>query len=210
MTLSLSRPWASLGSPFAMIALLVGAYCSAIAWTSARTTVVLEASDPALHVANGVLYRGTTPFDGAVVERHANGSEKRRTPYRSGLREGTVLVWSDDGSLLEDRSYELGKEHGTHTGWYPDGTRRFEYHYVRGLADGMQEEWYANGQPYTRFEYRAGHEEGRERMWTEQGVLRANYVVDRGRRFGLMGTTGCTGAPDSTARSERSRASNEP
>ena len=101
--------------------------------------------------------------------------------------------WYADGRLRTERSYVDGREDGLHRGWYSDGSPMFERRYQRGLAQGIQREWFADGKPYTEFTYVDGHESGRQRMWTEYGALRANYVVREGRRFGLMGSTGCEG-----------------
>lgn len=101
-----------------------------------------------------------------------------------------------NGQVAERREYHNGREVGTHRGWYPNGARRFVYHYADGVMEGVQEEWYADGRPYTRFEYVAGHESGRQQMWTDRGTLRANYVVEGNRRFGLMGTAGCMGTAE--------------
>lgn len=167
-------------------------------WTLARPAVAVAAEDVQLQVKNGVLFRAGVPFDGVVQERYANGQRKRVTPYRLGMREGLMRAWHANGTVAEERNYELGREHGTHRGWHEDGARRFEFHYVRGVANGAMREWYPDGKPYTQFEYADGHESGRQRMWTGDGVLRANYVVEGGRRFGLMGTAGCTGAHEYT------------
>ena len=126
-----------------------------------------------LPVIGVLLATGTRAYvkrDMTVVEKvHANGVRAERREYRRGL------------------------EDGVHRGWHENGTPRFLFHYVNGVAEGVQEEWYPDGTRYTRFEYVAGHEEGRQQMWTDAGVLRANYVVEHGRRYGLMGTSGCEG-----------------
>jgi antitoxin component YwqK of YwqJK toxin-antitoxin module len=109
-----------------------------------------------------------------------------------------VRSWYSNGALKSERRYVDGREDGVHDGWYEDGRPRFHYRYVRGVMEGEATEWYPTGQPFTRFHYRAGQEQGRQQMWTTDGVLRANYVVVDGRRFGLMGSAGCKGTADST------------
>ncbi len=110
--------------------------------------------------------------------------------------------WYAPGQLRTERSYVDGREHGVHRGWYPDGSPMFERTFRNGLAEGVQREWYLDGKPFTEFTYVHGQESGRQRMWTEYGSLRANYVVEGGRRFGLMGSTGCEGeVHDSLGRS---------
>ena len=108
-----------------------------------------------------------------------------------------------NGVRAERREYRRGLEHGVHRGWHENGAPRFVFHYINGIAEGVQEEWYFDGRRYTRFEYVAGHEEGRQQMWTDAGVLRANYVVEEGRRYGLMGTSGCKGTTHEDRVSDR-------
>lgn len=108
--------------------------------------------------------------------------------------------WYSGGQARAERAYVRGREDGVHRGWYENGTPMFERHYRRGLAQGIQREWFPDGTPYTEFTYVDGHESGRQRMWTEYGVLRANYVVRDGRRFGLMGSTGCEGVVHDSSR----------
>lgn len=114
---------------------------------------------------------------------------------RAYVRRDVTVVekYHANGKLAERREYRGSLEDGVHRGWHENGTPRFVFHYANGVAEGVQEEWYPDGTRYTRFEYVAGHEEGRQQMWTDVGVLRANYVVEHGRRYGLMGTTGCKG-----------------
>ena len=36
-----------------------------------------------------------------------------------------------------------------------------------------------------------GYEEGSQKAWWQNGVIRANYVVKNGRRYGLIGLKLC-------------------
>ncbi len=171
--------------------------------TARRVITTKDSGDSSLTIANGVQLSHDVPFTGNVRERFPNGSMKRETAYVNGKRDGTEHGWFENGAVRETRTYRTGREEGIHRGWYANGTRRFVYHYLDGRGDGLMEEWYESGLPYTRFEYVHGQEEGAQRMWTENGVLRANYVVVGGRRYGLMGTTGCQGTPHSTEASSQ-------
>ena len=128
-----------------------------------------------------------------VTERDANGQLLTRVEYLDGKRDGVSEGWYPNGHLAYRRGYAQGRESGEHTGWWADGRLHFVYHYRDGLIEGEAREWYPNSIQYRDFHYRAGQEEGRERMWYTDGKLRANYVMQDGRRFGLPGTKGCTG-----------------
>jgi len=153
----------------------------------------VDATDPRIVSRSGVLYLADAPLNGLVIERWPDGSTKSITEFAAGRRHGAATAWYPDGQPMYERWYEEGLEEGTHRGWWEDGSRRFEYDFDRGLHDGTAREWYADGSLYREFQYAEGQEVGRQRMWYADGTLRANYVVREGRRFGLIGSKGCTG-----------------
>jgi len=117
------------------------------------------------------------PSHHVVVERWDNGRVRRETTYR--------------GDVLD----------GPSRGWYRSGVPQFVYNYARGVGEGAQRQWYPTGQLYTWFNHRAGHEVGQQRMWNADGTIRSNYVIKDGRRYGLLGSLGCTGVgSDSVSR----------
>ena len=87
--------------------------------------------------------------------------------------------------------YRQGKKIGIHKGYYENGNPKFEYHFIQGEHHGIAKEWYENGQDYKFFHYNMGYEEGSQKAWWENGVIRANYVVKNGRRYGLIGLKLC-------------------
>jgi antitoxin component YwqK of YwqJK toxin-antitoxin module len=60
--------------------------------------------------------------------------------------------------------------------------------------DGVAREWSREGKLLSEFHFVAGHEAGQQRMWNDDGSIRSNYVVRDGRRYGLIGAMGCSGA----------------
>ena len=178
------RRLASTAAPVAMLLLLAAA-------DAPRREV--DAADPGLGRARGVLYLRGAPFTGRVVERRADGSLAGVTPYAAGRRHGTVLAWYAGGAPRHRRRYVRGREDGAHAGWWEDGSRRFAYRFRDGFAEGVAREWLRDGTPYREARYRRGREAGLPRMWWPDGTLRASYVVRDGRRYGLLGSKGCTG-----------------
>jgi antitoxin component YwqK of YwqJK toxin-antitoxin module len=73
------------------------------------------------------------------------------------------------------------------------------YHYRDGSSEGVQQVWYPSGQIFTSFHHHAGHEIGQQQMWNADGSIRSNYVIRDGRRYGLLGSMGCTGKRDSAS-----------
>jgi antitoxin component YwqK of YwqJK toxin-antitoxin module len=102
------------------------------------------------------------------------------------------------GAPMSERSYVGTVLDGPSRGWYENGARQFEYSYSSGASEGVQEQWYPSGQVYTLFHHHAGHELGQQQMWNADGTIRSNYVINHGRRFGLVGSMGCTGKGKST------------
>jgi antitoxin component YwqK of YwqJK toxin-antitoxin module len=45
--------------------------------------------------------------------------------------------------------------------------------------------------------YLKGHEEGPQKWWYDNGKIKANYIIQDGRRFGLLGTKNCINVTDS-------------
>lgn len=176
--------------------LLIPALASSPAFREAPTAI--SATDASLAVRHGTLYRGEKPFTGIVVDSVGDGAVVRQsTEYLDGLRDGDSRAWYSGNRLAWERAYRHSKEIGTHRGWWANGAPHFVYHYRNGIIEGTAREWFANGRLYREFHYQAGQESGSERMWYADGSLRANYVMRDGRRFGLPGSKGCTGA-DST------------
>ena len=152
----------------------------------------LDRSDPTLTFEDGRLLHDGAPFSGRTHETRIDGTTLSES-WRSGRRHGETTVFYPDGSIAEARTFVDGNESGTSRGWWEDGAPKFVYPFEEGLYEGEVIEWYRDGTTFRRFNYVAGKESGAQKMWDADGSLRANYVVRDGRRFGLIGTKGCTG-----------------
>ncbi len=157
--------------------------------------IVLMRNNPALELHDGVLSLMGSPVTATLIEVHESGVLKRSEQWVAGRRHGSSTGWYSNAQMSELRVYGDGRKKGRHMGWYSDGTLRFDYRYERGVLEGSAREWYPSGVLYRDFNYLAGHESGSQRTWSIDGSLRANYVVRDGRRFGPIGSKGCTGEP---------------
>lgn len=117
--------------------------------------------------------------------------------YFKGIEEGLHKKWYSSNQIAEIRYYHLGKKTGKHIGFWENGKSKFEFNFLNGEHQGVAKEWYKNGNPYRTFHYENGYEEGSQRMWWENGTVRANYVVKKGRRYGLIGLKLCMNQNDS-------------
>lgn len=147
--------------------------------------------DPSFLFHQDTLYYRNERYKGYVIRLFPTGDTALVTGYKNGLLEGVSQKWYAANKLQERREYSSGMKTGTHSGYWENGHPKFEYHFTNGEHEGVLKEWYENGQPYRIFHYSKGYEEGSQKMWWENGVIRANYVVKNGRRFGLIGLKLC-------------------
>ncbi len=152
---------------------------------------MVEATDPSLERVNGILYFGSAPFSGYVVETYSNGQLKSKVGWLNGKRDGLSELWHPDGSKRERREYSENRKTGNHLGWYEDGTLKFDLNLKDGAYHGLCRQWYSNGQLATELNFVEGEEVGSQRSWNYQGELQGNYVVRRGHRYGLIGSKSC-------------------
>jgi len=143
------------------------------------------------------LYYDQKKYDGYVFKEYQKGDTALFVGYLNGLEEGLSKKWYSNKQIAEIRIYYRGKKIGIHKGYYENGNLKFEYHFIQGEHHGIAKEWYENGQEYKVFHYNMGYEEGSQKAWWENGVIRANYVVKNGRRYGLIGLKLCMNPEDS-------------
>jgi len=143
------------------------------------------------------LYFQAKKWSGFVFKLFPNKDTAFVGSYWNGLEEGVHQKWYPHYKLAEFRNYHLGKKVGKHIGFWDNGNPKFEYHFSDGELQGVSNEWYENGRPYKVMHYQKGYEAGSQKMWWENGVIRANYVVKQGRRYGLIGLKLCMTPKDS-------------
>ena len=111
--------------------------------------------------------------------------------YLNGLLEGLQKQWFLNQVLCEERLYVSNKKEGLHKGWWENGKPKYSYQFYNDEYHGEVKEWYFTGQLFKKFHYINGYEEGSERLWFEDGTVRANYVIKKGKKYGLIGIKLC-------------------
>ena len=101
------------------------------------------------------------------------------------------------GKKQKAGSHVNGKKEGLHEGWWPTGKKKFYFTAYDNEYNGEFYEWYASGLLGKAFHYKAGKEEGSQRLWWDNGTVRANYVVKKGKKYGLLGIKICMNPYDS-------------
>ncbi len=156
-----------------------------------------DANDPGFHVWQDTVYFNAVLFSGFRFQLYENGDTSSLQSYFNGVEEGWQRKWYENRQLAEERFYINGKKEGQHKGWWPDGKEKFIYSYDNNESQGECREWYASGVLAKDFHYVKGYEEGSERLWWENATVRANYVIKKGKKYGLIGIKTCVNPYDS-------------
>ena len=148
-------------------------------------------------VKNDVLWFNQKKYSGFLIELNANKDTILLETYVAGRLNGTCKKWYPNRQLQEVRQYKAGKKEGKQIAYWENGKKRFEFFAKNGEYEGELKEWSSNGKLFHLANYENGHEEGTQKMWYDNGKVRANYVIIKGRRFGLLGTKNCKNVSDS-------------
>ncbi len=114
-----------------------------------------------------------------------------------GVLHGVQKKWYPNKKLLEERAYTFNKKNGKQIAFWDNGNKKFEFTAVKDTYEGEMKEWSENGNLFHLAHYLNGQEEGVQKMWYDNGKIRANYVVIKGKRYGLLGTKNCKNVSDS-------------
>ena len=157
-----------------------------------RAELMVNKTDTALQMENGVLHYQNIPFTGLLIATYADNSFSLKMQYKKGRKDGYEKQWYANGTLSQSRLYAKGIKIDNHLGWWENGLPKFNYYFnEKGAYEGSRKEWYKNGQALLSFNYMKGKEHGSQRMWNDAGKIKANYDVVNGERFGLIGLKKC-------------------
>jgi hypothetical protein len=164
-------------------------------WTVPK--IYRSADDKFLSRRSDTLFYDRKKFSGILFLVSSQGDTVQLTSYQGGLKEGKSRKWHPNGQLAEERHYWQGRKEGTQGRWWPNGKPLFESTISNDAYEGEYKAWNSAGALVKLFHYVNGQEQGAQRLWYNDGKTRANYVVDHGRRFGLLGTKNCRNVSDS-------------
>lgn len=159
-----------------------------------------EKSDPQFQMHEDTLYQNETKYTGKEFALYPNNDTASVASFAKGLLEGIQKKYYPKHILAESRNYHRGEKIGRHVGFWENSLPKFDYYFEKNEHQGSFKEWYNNGKPFKYFHYSKGYESGSQRMWWENGIIRANYYVKNGRRFGLIGLKLCLNPKDSLAK----------
>ncbi len=155
-------------------------------------------TDPSFRVDKDVVFWKKTPYSGFVYQLDSLTKDTLFIEgYSAGLLNGLSKKWYPNRQLMEERYYAQGKKQGRQVAYWENGQKRFEFTAINDAYEGELKEWSHEGLLFHLAHYSDGQEEGVQKLWYDNGKIRANYVMIKGKRFGLLGTKNCKNVSDS-------------
>ncbi len=154
--------------------------------------------DSALNNRNGVIYYQSSPYSGKLYELYSNQRDTAFVrSYLLGKEEGEWKSYYENGQIKELRFFSNGKKMGKYLVWWPNGKPFMQYQFESDEYQGTCKEWNEKGLLVKQMNYHQGHELVSQKWWYDNGKIKANYIIQNGRRFGLLGTKNCINVTDS-------------
>ncbi len=163
-----------------------------------HSIVLLNKDEQRISIANGLLIINKQPFSGRLFSLFPSTRDTVEiTSYREGKEHGEWEKFYPSGKIKEKRFFEDGQKIGEYVAWWENGNRQLHYFFEADEYEGTCKEWNVDGKLVKVLNYKKGHEEGHQQWWYDNGKVKANYVIQDGRRFGLLGTKNCVNVSDS-------------
>lgn len=164
-------------------------------------SVLLNKGEQQIKIENGLLNINQKPFSGRLYSLFGASTDTAELlSYQSGKEHGEWKKFYPSGKIKEKRFFEQGKKTGEYSAWWENGNSQLHYFFVADEYEGTCKEWNVEGKLVRILNYRQGHEEGHQQWWYDNGKIKANYVIQDGRRYGLLGTKNCINVSDSVFR----------
>jgi antitoxin component YwqK of YwqJK toxin-antitoxin module len=174
--------------------------------SQSNTTQVTEAipnqyilwSSPTISIHQDTVFLNEEKYSGYVVELDTASMDTLSIQgYLNGLQSGIGKKWYSNGQLMEERSYSKGAKNGLQTAYWENGAKKFEFVAKDDVYEGEFKEWNTEGNLVHLANYENGQESGTQKLWDDKGKIRTNYVIVKGKRYGLLGTKNCKNVSDS-------------
>jgi len=147
---------------------------------------------------NDVVFLNNQNFSGCLFNVYPNKKDTILIEhYINGLLSGTCKKWYLNKQLMESREYIMGRKNGKQIAYWENGNKRFEFVAKNDAYEGELKEWNFDGKLTHDAHFINGQEDGTQQMWYDNGKIRANYIIIKGRRYGLLGTKNCKNVSDS-------------
>jgi antitoxin component YwqK of YwqJK toxin-antitoxin module len=151
-----------------------------------------------ISINNDTIFLNTIKYSGYLYQLQSNNRDTILVEgYVNGLQNGISKKWFANNKLMEQRFYFNGKKNGTQLAFWENGNKKFQFTAKDDAYEGEMKEWKVDGKLIHLANYKNGQEEGTQKLWYDNGKIRANYVIIKGERFGLLGTKNCRNVSDS-------------
>lgn len=174
---------------------LLACHCTKIDPQVPKTFIDKSANE--LSFLNDVVYLNKDKYSGFLYQLYPNKDTFSLEGFLDGKLSGISKKWYPNRQLMERRSYVDGKKHGEQIAYWENGNKRFEFTAENDEYEGQLKEWTMAGKLSHLANFKKGHEEGTQKMWYDNGKIKANYVIVKGKRYGLLGTKNCVNVSDS-------------
>jgi len=138
----------------------------------------------------GVTYVNNVPYSGTLftlLEKDTLQIEQ----YVNGKENGIWKEFYPNKIIKSVREYQNGKKTGKYQAWWENGCKKIDFSFKNDEYEGNCTEWNNKGVMTRQMHYQKGYEEGPQKLWYDDGKIKANYVIIKGRRFGLLGSKNC-------------------
>ena len=146
---------------------------------------------------NDVVYQNKEKYSGFLFELYPNQDTISSEGFINGQLNGVYRKWYPNKQLMEERLYAGGRKNGKQIAYWENGKKRFEFIAKNDAYEGELREWTFDGKLTHLAHFKEGQEEGSQKLWYDNGKIRANYVIIKGKRYGLLGTKNCKNVSDS-------------
>jgi antitoxin component YwqK of YwqJK toxin-antitoxin module len=154
-------------------------------------------SSKEITVLNDVVYLHKNKYSGFLFELYPNKDTISAEGFINGQLSGICKKWYPNKQLMEERFYKSGKKDGKQVTYWDNGKKRVEFIAENDAYEGELKEWTFEGKLTHLAHFKEGQEEGAQKLWYDNGKIRANYVIIKGKRYGLLGTKNCKNVSDS-------------
>ncbi|UQD57657.1 toxin-antitoxin system YwqK family antitoxin [Flavobacterium sp. K5-23] len=146
---------------------------------------------------NDIVFIDSQKYSGFIYQLSNTNDTLEIDGYANGKLHGVSKKWFPSKQLKEIRYYNNGAKEGKQESFWENGNKKFSFVAKQDYYEGELKEWDENGKLYHLAHYEKGQEEGVQKLWYDNGKIRANYVILKGKRYGLLGTKNCKNVSDS-------------
>jgi antitoxin component YwqK of YwqJK toxin-antitoxin module len=147
---------------------------------------------------NDTVFVENKKYSGFLYELYPNSKDTFSVEsYHDGLLSGVQKKWYSNKKRMEERHYCNGQKNGKQVAFWGNDNKKFEFIAKNDTYEGELREWTVEGRLFHLATFSNGQEDGSQKMWYDNGKIRANYVMIKGKRYGLLGTKNCKNVSDS-------------